>query len=238
MIRGFYTSLAGLVAGARRESILADNLANVSTPGFKAGRSTQSDFGIELLRSLGGTAGRLGTATLPVGLTFDAAGGPIETTGRATDLAIEGDGLFVVRTSSGAAFTRAGTFRLDGSGMLVTEAGEPVLDTRGSPIRVPDAAAFSVAPDGTIAGTGQRLAVVAWPATGIERLGGNRYAIAAPVPLAGPTIRQGALERSNVDLAGEMTDLVATQRSFSLNARALSIQDGTLELTDQLGRLR
>jgi len=251
MIRGFYTAVAGLITGTTRQAVLADNIANVNTPGFRESRTAQSDFELELVRSAGGRLGPLATAAMPAGPTLDPAPGPLETTGVPTDLAVDGDGLFVVRSATGIAFTRAGNFVIDAAGTLTTQAGEPVLASDGRPIVVPGgAAAFSVGPDGTVAGTGQRIALVGWPPGGLERLGGTLLVNpgrpgaagaplgSAPGTVATGTIRQGALERSNVDLATAMTELIGNQRSLGLNARALSIQDETLGEAVQLGRLR
>jgi flagellar basal-body rod protein FlgG len=239
VIRGFYTALSGIITSMTRQSVVADNLANVNTPGFKQHRTTATDFGFEIGNSLGWPMGYLGTATVPVGLTMDRAQGPFETTGLRTDLAIEGDGLFVVRTPTGIAYTRAGDFVLDATGTLTTQNGEPVLDTAGRPVVVPGgAAAFTVGPDGTVEGTGQRLALVAWPAGGVTRLGRNL--LLAPGPLAPATGRifQGAVERSNVDTALAMTELIGHQRAMGLSSRALSITDDTLGEANGIGRLR
>jgi flagellar basal body rod protein FlgG len=246
MIRGFYTAVAGLVASTTRQSIVADNVANVNTPGFKEARSSQSDFELELARSSGGRLGSLATGVIPTGLTLDRASGGLDQTGVPTDLAVDGEGLFVIRSGAGIAYTRAGNFVIDAAGSLTTQAGEPVMGTDGRPIVVPGGpSAFAVAPDGSVAGTGQRIAVVAWPQEGLERRGGTLLgnhagALATgtgqPAAAAG-TIRQGSLERSNVDLATAMTELIGYQRSLGLNARALSIQDESLGEAAQIGRL-
>lgn len=261
MIRGFYTAVAGLISGTTRQAVIADNIANLNTPGFKASRTAQSDFELELIRSAGGPLGPLATAAVPVGPTLNPAPGMLETTGVATDLAVDGDGLFVVQSAAGIAYTRAGNFVVDAAGTLTTQTGEPVLGTDGRPIVVPGgASAFSVGPDGTVisvgpdgtvggtlGATGQRIALVGWPPGGLERRGGTLFgspggagAPLGPAPgiAATSTIRQGALERSNVDLATSMTELVGNQRSLALNARALSIQYETLGEAAQLGRLR
>ena len=239
MIRGFYTAVAGLIANSARQAVVADNIANVSTAGFKASRTSQSAFQLELARSTGGRLGQLATGAQSVGPFIDRTTGPAETTGVPTDLAIDGDGLFVVRTSTGVAYTRAGDFAFDASGNLTTQAGEAVVGTDGKPIVVPGgASAFTVGADGTIAGTKQRIAVVAWPQGGLRRRGGTLLTSAtAPGPAVGAMVRQGSLERSNVDLATAMTELIGYQRSLSLNARALTIQDETLGEATQLGRL-
>lgn len=242
MIRGFYTAVAGLIASTDRQAVVADNLANVDTPGFKASRTTESSFELELSRSTGGPLGPLATGVRPLGPVLDATPGPVETTGVPTDLAIDGDGLFVVRTATGVAYTRAGNFVLDLKGTLTTRAGEPVLGTDGKPIVAGSgASSFSVGPDGTVDGTRQRIAVVAWPRGGLQRRGatllGGPAGTAALSASSAATVRQGSLERSNVDLTTSMTELIGAQRSLGLDARALSIQDETLGEAVQLGRL-
>lgn len=252
MIRGFDTAVTGLIANETRQTVVADNIANANTPGFKQSGTAQTAFEQELSRSGGGTLGPLATATTAVGPTLDQSAGALATTGQTTDLALDGGGLFVVQTATGTAYTRAGDFVIAASGTLTTQAGEPVLATDGRPIVVPGgAAAFSVGSDGTVAQTGQRIAVVPWPVSGVERLGGTLLAIIGPAPslAAGGTaatggaatigaVRQGMLEQSNVDLSTAMTELLTFQRNLGLNARALTIQDGTLADVIQLGRPR
>jgi flagellar basal-body rod protein FlgF len=239
MIRGFYTSLSGIIASMNRQAIVADNIANVNTPGFKGSRSTQSDFGLTLASSLGNSLGRLGTASLPVGLTLDRLQGPLESTTLPSDLAVEGDGLFVIRTATGdLAYTRAGDFVVDNTGTLTTELGEPVLDDAGRPIVVPGGVtSFILDPNGNVAGTGQRIALVAFPAAGISRAGDNTYSISGATTPATGRVRQGFLERSNVDLATSMTDLISLQRNFALSSRALSIQEATIGDANDVGRV-
>lgn len=237
MIRGWYTSLSGALAALRRLDVVADNVANVNTPGFRASQTGQLDFGVELARADGAQLGRLGTATLPNGPFLDPSQGSFEATDLPTDLAIEGDGLFVVRMPDGGlAATRSGAFRFDALGRLTTVDGLLVLDTAGQPILAP-AGRFVVALDGTIEGTGQRIALVAWP-PGVRRLGANLFAIEGPTSPASGRIQQGVLERSNVDLASAMTDLIALQRSMALGSRAWSTTEATLDEAIRIGRLR
>jgi flagellar basal body rod protein FlgG len=111
-----------------------------------------------------------------------------------------------------------------------------VLDTRGGTITTNGT--LSVSPDGFVNGTAQQIALFAWPTTGLARAGDTMFTSTAPLAAANGLIRQGTLERSNVDLGSAMTELMALQREFALNARALSIQEGTLAESTQLGRLR
>jgi flagellar basal-body rod protein FlgG len=245
MIRGIYTSISGVIAAQRRMDVLGNNIANVNTTGFKEALATQTALGM----GVGTTAGEgylplgtLGVGTYASGLTDNFLQGPLLTSGLPTDLAVVGDGLFVVGTPTGPAYTRAGDFVLDATGMLTTQQGQPVLDVTGRPIVVPGGtSAFSVGPDGTVNGTGQRIALVTVPATGLTRIGENLFAIAGPVtPVAdgAGTIVQGATEGSNTDLASSMTELISVQRNYQLSARAFSLQDGTLDTTIALGRVK
>jgi flagellar basal body rod protein FlgG len=236
MIRGFYTALSGVLSSMTRQSVVADNIANVNTVGFKQSRTTQDDFELQIMNSLGPELGELGTGAIPSDLKLDLAQGPLEVTGNQSDLAIDGDGLFVVRTGGGTAYTRAGNFVVDATGMLVTQQGYPVLDTAGHTIQ--PGQTFTVGPDGTIVETGQRIAVVAWPPGGITRLGENLFSAGGALTPGTGQVRQRMLEHSNTDVALAMSDMIALQRNFQMSSRALSLQDGTLGDAIPLGRLR
>ncbi len=247
MIRGTYVSESGLVAAQARMDMLSNNIANASTTGFKEILATQTDVGTTVGLTFGdgsgfNSLGPLSQGTMAAGLTINHLQGPLITTGIPTDLAIAGDGLFAVGTPSGLAFTRAGEFVIDATGTLTTQHGEPVLDTTGRPILVPGGAStLAVAPDGTVAGTGQQIALVSFPTQGLTRLGDNLFAIAGavtPVAAGAGTISQGMLEGSNVNMANSMTELIAVQRMFQLSARALTMQDGTLDDANAIGKLK
>jgi flagellar basal body rod protein FlgG len=247
MIRGSYTSVSGIVAAQQRMDMLSNNIANVNTTGFKEILETQQNVGFDVGITWSDGSGWAGLGSLSLGttatgMTVNRLQGPLMDTGVPTDLGIAGDGLFVVGTATGPAYTRAGNFLTDAAGTLVNQQGLPVLDTTGRAIAVPaGAGSFSVAADGTVNGTGQRIALVQFPATGLTRRGENLYAIAGPVtPVAAGegSIHQGVLEGSNVNLASSMTELIAIQRSFQLASRSLVIQDGTLADANSIGRLR
>ena len=236
MIRGFYTALSGMVSTMTRQAVVADNIANVNTVGFKQSRTTQDDYELQIMNSQGPELGELGTGAIPTNLRLDATQGSLQVSDKQADLAIEGDGLFVVSTGGGVAYTRAGDFVVDVNSQLVTQQGYPVLDTAGHNITVP--AKFTVASDGTIVQTGQRIALVGWPPGGVTRLGQNLLAAGGTLAPATGVIHQQMLENSNTDLAVSMTELISFQRDFQMSSRALSLQDGTLGDATQLGRLR
>ena len=236
MIRGFYTALSGVVSAMTRQAVVADNIANSSTVGFKQSRTAQDDFELQIMNSLGPELGELGTGAAATGLKLDTSQGPLQSTGVQTDLAIDGDGLFEVRTGTGIAYTRAGDFQLDVTGTLVTEQGYAGLDTAGHTIQ--PGQKFTVGSDGTIDQTGQRIALVGWPPGGVTRLGENLYSAGGQLTPATGSIRQGTLEGSNTDMASAMTDLINLQRDFQMSSRAMTLQDGTLQDASQLGRLQ
>ncbi len=236
MIRGFYTALSGVLSSMTRQAVVADNIANVNTVGFKQSQTTQDDFELQIMNSLGPRIGELGTGAIPTGLKLDTSQGPLQTTGNETDLAVDGDGLFVVRTGTGTAYTRAGDFVVDVTGTLVTQQGYPVLDTAGHTIQPGEP--FTVNSDGTIAQSGQRIALVGWPPGGVTRLGQNLYSAGGQLSPATGQIRQGTLEASNTDMSLAMTDMISLERNFQMSSRALSLQDGTIGDATQLGRLR
>ena len=238
MIRGFYTALSGIMSSMTRQAVVADNISNSSTVGFKQSRTVQDDFELQVMNSLGPELGELGTGTIPTGLKLDISQGPLDTTGVKTDLAVSGDGLFVVRKDGGVAYTRAGDFVVDVTGTLVTQQGYAVLDTAGHPVQTEPGSSFTVGTDGTVAETGQRIALVGWPPGGVTRLGENLYSAGGQLTPATGSISQGTLEGSNTDMAAAMTDLISLERNFQMNSRALSIQDSSIGDAVQLGRLR
>ncbi len=240
MIRGFYTALSGIVELVTRQGIVADNIANANTIGFKETLAGEAQWGFQVAASTGGVPGWIGTGAYATDPRLDQAQGSLQETGVSTDLGLEGDGLFAVQVASGAiGYTRAGTFRIDAAGSLVTEEGYRVLDVTGHPVVAPGgASAFTVGADGTVAETGQRIAALGWPAVGATRVGHGLYVPNGPIALVTPSMHQGMLERSNTDLAGAMTELISLQRSMQLSARALALQDQTLADATGLGRLR
>jgi len=243
MIRGFYTALTGIVSSMTRQAVVSDNIANVNTTGFKQSRTSQDDFELQLMNSLGPEIGELGTGATPTDLNLDSSQGPLQVTGTQTDLAIEGDGLFVVRTGSGIAYSRAGDFVKDATGTLVTQQGYPVLDTAGHSIQL-GTSDFTVSSDGTVILPGapqssqQRIALVAWPPGGVTRLGENLYSAGGQLTPGTGQIRQGTLEGSNTDMTVAMTELISLQRNFQMSSRALSLQDSSIGDAVALGRLR
>ena len=225
-VNGLLASLSGMKSATRRTSNSANNLTNASTTGYTPTRINQADT------STGGT-----TVT---GATSMQAG-PIVTTGRPLDLAIDGGGFFVVRDGQGGEFyTRDGNFSFDNQGKLVDASGRTVAGGLEMP---QNAAQVQVSPqglmtamdaDGNVLAESQlQTAVFANPG-GLEAIGGNAFrqtAASGPPVLDDPgagghgLITSGALQASGTDIGTEMVNLIISQRSFEANVRAVQTQD-------------
>jgi flagellar basal-body rod protein FlgG len=241
MVEGLYTAAAGMSAQQVKLDAISNDLANLSTTGYKAQRVAFSDLLYGPVRMAGtSTEAGAGAAAGPLGR--NASEGALKETGRPLDLTIEGDGYFQVTDASGrAALTRDGSFELDAAGSITTAEGARL----SPPITVPagsSAANVRVASDGTVtAGTRRlgRIALVTVPAP--DRLlsegGGLLHPTAASGevrPASSATIRQGALEQSNVDLGREMADLTSTERSFQLASSAVQTESQMMSIANQL----
>jgi len=215
MNSGLYAALSGNLAAMKRLDVLSNNLANVNTPGFKKDRMT---FESLLMAS---TSAANGDQPVLANNTFftDFSAGPVKQTGNTLDLALEGDGFFVVNTPQGPAYTRQGTFQRDSSGKLVTRdgyevAGSGALVLNGSKVEIDAKGVVQV--DGAQVGT---LQVVDFPKPyALQKIGDGLFVPAdpqvVPQPVAKSAVRQGFLEESNVNVVMEMAQLIETNRFF------------------------
>jgi flagellar basal-body rod protein FlgG len=261
MIRALSTAATGMEAQQTRLDVSANNIANVSTPGFKKGRAEFQDLMYQTLRAPGTAAGQ-GARTptgLQVGMGVRAVAtqrmhseGDLQQTGNPLDVAIEGNGFFPVRLPSGGlAYTRDGAFKLDAEGRLVTDDGYALASDIAVP---PEAQGLSIGADGTVMATlagdpepvelGKiELATFANPA-GLMAQGKNLFTEtqASGTAVSGApgeggigTLSQGTLELSNVKVVEEMIDLISGQRAYEVNARVIKAADEMLQQTAQLG---
>lgn len=216
------TRQTGLNAQMR---MLANNIANAATTGYRGEGVIFSEY----VRTTDSGAS-LSMATARVRET-DMAQGALEQTGGAFDLAIEGDGFFLVETPEGQRLTRAGHFTTSANGDLVTPEGFAVLDAGGAPVFVPQGTgAVAVAPDGTIsaggAPVGQVGLFVPRDPLGLVREGGTRFAAEGGVdPAPGGRVLQGFLESSNVNPVLEVARLIEVQRAYELGQGFLERED-------------
>ncbi|QFU10287.1 Flagellar basal-body rod protein FlgG [Rhodobacteraceae bacterium THAF1] len=214
-----YTVLTRL-SGLRHEmQTIANNIANASTQGYRK----EGVIFAEHIRAID-DAPSLSMAKGNVRHTSNLQGG-VERTGGTFDMAIEGDGFFLVETPDGEALTRAGHFLPNAAGELVTNEGNRVLDAGGAPIFIPpDAGGVAVARDGTISADGVPLVQIGlWRAAApqdVTRGSGLLFRLSAPAepipPDEGAAILQGHLEASNVNPLLEISRMIEVQRAYEL----------------------
>ncbi|MGH2897566.1 MAG: flagellar hook-basal body protein, partial [Solirubrobacteraceae bacterium] len=137
MERGLYIAASGMLAEQVRQDLISHDLANASTPGYKADRVTTASFGEMLLADHNGRqVGALGLGARIESQTTDLTPGPLRTTGEPLDFAVEGEGFFAVRGAGGTRYTRDGQFQVSATGTLVTATGDEVLGPDGRPVKV------------------------------------------------------------------------------------------------------
>ncbi|MCS7167840.1 MAG: flagellar basal-body rod protein FlgG [Gemmatales bacterium] len=263
MIRSLFTSATGMAAQQLVVDNTANNLANVNTTGFKRSLVSFQDLIYLTQRPIGAetAAGQQEQNGLQIGSGVRIAGttkvfneGVLENTNNPLDLAIEGDGFFRVQLPNGTfRYTRDGSFRINANGQIVTSDGF-LLDP---PITVPNnTLSISIATDGTVSvitadapnttNVVGNLILVRFPnPAGLSSEGRNLFSdtAASGAPIEGTpgqdglgTIRQGFLERSNVDVVQELINLILAQRAYEFNTKAIRVADDMLATSNELVR--
>lgn len=260
MFRSLATAASGMEAQQTKLDVTANNIANVSTNGFKKSRAEFADLMYQNLRPAGAPTGsganapsgtEIGLGTRLVSTARSLGQGELHTTGNPLDIAIEGHGFLPITLPTGeTAYTRNGALQVNAEGKLVTADGFAVLGDITVP---PDAQAVTVAADGTISAKipsstqpvelGKlQLAMFANPA-GLaaqgstlfrETLASGTAVLGAPGEGGAGSIRQGMLEVSNVNVVEEMIDLITGQRAYEINSRVIKAADEMLGQTAQL----
>jgi len=238
---GMYISAEGAAAQAQRLEVIANNMANVDTVGFKQDLATfqarfaeaiqqgQSQSGDQSLNDLGGGVKIIDTIT-------DHSVGQLKRTDNDLDFAITGKGYFHVKGDDGQQYlSRAGNFGIDTSGRLVTQNGKrPVLDQSGSEIVLSPNLPFSFSPDGFISQAGTTYALgMSQPESNNElvKVGHNMFqplGTVQPLALAERSVRQGYLEMSGANPVRQMMSMIETTRAFEANTRMVQNHDTML----------
>ena len=260
MIRSLWIARTGLDAQQTQLDVIANNLANVSTNGFKRGRAVFEDLLYQNLRQPGAQSSQqtqvpaglqLGTGAKPVSTARIFTQGNLQKTDNPLDVAVQGNGFFQVLLPDGTtAYTRDGSFQKDNQGQIVTSDGFPVQPN----ITIPaNALSISIAQDGTVtvtqpgsAATTQigslQLATFINPA-GLQSIGQNLFletaASGTPTPNTpgtngAGTVAQSYVETSNVNVAEELVTMIQTQRAYELNSKVVSTSDQMLGRLTQL----
>jgi len=241
---GFY--IAG-VAGQMAQHKLNDishNLANVNTTGYMA---SHASFATQLSGRMAGVSAQAPAAFTRFNNQFtDMQKGNIKKTGNDFDFAIRGHGFFRVRLADGAeAYTRAGNFKLDGSGTLLTRTGHPVLDTTGSSIQIPSGH-ITADQEGALFADGTRVAqlgiVQIQDASKIIRIGSSLLKTPVSNTISGApdiTVHQGMLESSNVNAILAMAELIDTMRSYQATMKIVEqFNQQEALLSDKVGHIQ
>ena len=249
----------GIKAFSKSLEVIGDNIANVNTTGFKGSRVTNQDsFSQTLREGNAATNGmQVGSGTSVASISQKFTQGVLSTTGGPTDLGISGSAFFKVNDGTNDFYTRAGDFRLDTTGNLVTNGGLNVQTTAGAPVTITADAgktlsSFTIDKNGTVKvlhtdGTSGTTPPVIGLFTvpnpnGLKREGDNLLssndASGTPAAAAAGTsdIIQGTLELSNVDLTEQFSDLIVAQRSFQASSRIITVSDSVLEEVVNLKR--
>ena len=236
-------ALSGQVALRRKLDVIANNVANMNTAGFKR---VSLDFEETTMPKASATLfprrDRDNRFVRELSTVHDFSAGSVEMTGNDLDVAIEGEtGFFVVGTPAGERYTRAGEFAIDSTGRLVTTDGKPVLSDGGEVTFGAEETNIAIAHDGTIsttAGLKGRLRIANFPDTTVlSKEGDNLYsASTAPEVPAFVRVRQGALEKSNVSSVEELTAMMNVQRAYERISNMVKQQnDLSAKAIDRLG---
>jgi flagellar basal-body rod protein FlgG len=261
MIRSLWISKTGLDAQQTQMDVISNNLANVSTSGFKRSRAVFEDLLYQNIRQSGAQSSQqsqlpsgmqLGTGVKPVATERIFIQGSLQQTGNNTDIAINGSGFFQVLMPDGTnAYTRDGNFQVNSTGQLVTASGYTVQPA----ITIPaNAQSVTVARDGVVSITLPNSAAVTQLGTiqlstfmnpaGLSAKGENMYVETAasgtatagnPGVNGAGILQQGYVETSNVNVVEEMVNMIQTQRAYEINSKAITTSDQMLQKLSQLG---
>ena len=252
MVRGFYEAASGVLATQKSFNVVANNIANVGTSGFKAEGTVGSSFAEHLVARIGGgnifpsrNIGPGSFFTVNIIEYTDFAQGSIENTDRELDMAINGNGYFIVRSDTlGDVLTRNGQFDVDSEMQLVLPGVGLVLDDGGSPITL-ESSTFEVNADGAILVGDEEVGRVGVFSVSDESSminAGRGFYFSSETPetatIGSYMVVQGALEKSNVNMAMEMSRVMSGQNMFNACAQIVKMYDSLNEvLVTQIGKV-
>jgi flagellar basal-body rod protein FlgG len=260
MINSLWISKTGMEAQQMQLDVISNNLANVSTTGFKRANAVFEDLMYQNLRQVGSNSSEqsqlptglhlgLGVRTVATSRSFSQ--GSLQQTGNNLDIAIQGNGFFQITMPDGTTnYTRDGSFQVDNQGRLVTSTGLPVANG----VTVPaNARSLAISADGTVTAmipgnsSPQAVGTIALASfintAGLEPRGQNLFAESAAsgqpnsgVPGANGlgTLSQGFLETSNVNVVQELITMIQTQRAYEMNSKAIQTSDQMLQKLGQI----
>jgi flagellar basal-body rod protein FlgG len=243
MLQGLYAAASGMEAQQNQFNAIANDMANLDTPGYQA---TEVGFQDLLYSGSGSSSGSpniatgAGSQSAIVGRS--SAQGAIQNTGRTLDVAISGPGYLQVRRDDGTiGLTRNGALQVNAQGEITNEKGNPLVPALKLP-KGTDAASIKIEPNGQVISGSRtigRIALVNVPAPNqLQPDGDSMFSVTAGSgairPATGATLQQGALEGSNVDVAQDMSAMINAQRSYEMASKAVEYQDQMLQIANQI----
>jgi flagellar basal-body rod protein FlgG len=260
MLRGLWSAASGMAAQKMNIDVIANNLANVNTAGFKKSRTDFQDLMYQTVNQAGSetTSGeqipvgiQVGMGTMPIGVHKEFEQGDFQQTKNELDMAIEGKGFFKVLSNEEELYTRSGNFKLDANRNIVTINGDRLQPE----ITIPtNTVSITIDSDGTITafdpdGVGSSLGTIelySFPnPAGLFSTGHNLYRVTdgSGEPVNGTpgsdgigTIAQGYIEGSNVDVVQEMVAMIMSQRAYEVNSKAIKTADDMLAIVNNISR--
>ena len=261
MLRSLWTAASGMAAQKLNMDVIANNLANVNTGGFKKSRADFEDLLYQNLRSPGAdtssggqipTGIQVGMGTRPVSVQKIFTQGDYMQTGNSTDIAIEGKGFFRILSNGEETYMRSGSFKKDSEGYLVTSDGDRLQPEISIPSNTtnltidPGGSLVGLAADGeTITVSGQLTLYSFNNPSGLLSVGGNkfRFTAASGDPVEGNpgvdgmgTLAQGFLEMSNVDVVEEMVNMISGQRAYEIASKSIRAADEMMQMANNIRR--
>lgn len=260
MLRGLWSAASGMAAQKLNIDVIANNLANVNTTGFKKSRTDFQDLMYQTVNQPGSETStgeqipvgiQVGMGTMPVGVHKEFMQGDFQQTENELDIAIEGKGFFKVISNEEELYTRSGNFKLDANRNIVTANGDKLQPEITIPV---DTLSVKIDSDGTVTafdpdGIGASLGTIELysfsnPA-GLYSRGHNLYRVTdasgeavngTPGSEGMGTIVQGYLEGSNVDVVQEMVAMIMSQRAYEVNSKAIKTADEMLSIVNNISR--
>ena len=246
MVKGLYTAFTGMVNEERRMDVLANNLANAATVGYKKEGATSQEF-----------ADRLAYKIKEIGETYtDYSQGSFQITDKKSDVALSGDGFFAISFTNKAGvtsvkYTRDGAFTVDNEGYFRTVDGDYLMDRNGamtsnaaSRVRIDPTQDYSIDSQGNVIQNGQvvaQLGIVDFADYDfLAKYGENMYELVegGQIIASNARVEQGALEMSNINVVDEMVNMIAIQRAYEAGQKMIQTEDSTLEkAVTEVGRV-
>jgi len=252
MDRGSYSAAAGMLSGQKAINVMSNNVANIATTGYKSQSTIQSSFGDYLISRMSTDPDiaktDIGTGTyitVDAGQFTDFTQGSVEETGRSVDAAIQGQGFFVVQNATyGQVLTRNGQFELDQTGNLTLPGVGNVLNSAGQPINL-KGSDFTIGSDGTITqngvASGKLYIATVTNGTDLTQVGEGYFQSQNGFQAAQNgtySVVQGSIEKSNVDMTKEMSEIISRQNHFTSCTQMLKIFDSIAEIAaNKVGKL-